>query len=143
MLSYRLHLLHKLTDLESQRAYAAEAQLSLADGRCLAAIGAFEPLSVNDLARRANLTKGQASRAAQWLVDQALVHKAASATDSRSVVLTLTRSGRAAWRRTMALIERRNEAIFGALSEAERDQLGSLLDRLIESAQATPGPTAG
>ena len=83
MLSYRLHLLHKLTDLESQRAYLSEARLTLADGRCLAAIGAFAPLSVNELAQRANLTKGQASRAAQWLVEQALVDKSASPSDSR------------------------------------------------------------
>ena len=74
-LSYRLHLLHKLTDLESQRTYLAESGLSLSDSRCLGAIGAFEPLSVNDLARRANLNKAQASRAAQSLVTQGLILK--------------------------------------------------------------------
>ncbi len=41
----------------------------------------FAPLSVNDLAQKANLNKGQASRAAQSLVEQGLVVKAASPTD--------------------------------------------------------------
>ncbi|WP_027477765.1 MarR family winged helix-turn-helix transcriptional regulator [Curvibacter gracilis] len=139
-LTYRLHLLHKLTDLESQRAYLAEAGLPLSDGRCLASIGAFEPLSVNDLAHRANLNKGQASRAAQSLVDQGLVLKQASPTDGRGVVLSLTEAGRSQWRRTMEVIERRNQAIFGALSESDQARLGELFDRLIEHArhQATP-----
>jgi DNA-binding IclR family transcriptional regulator len=48
---------------------------------CLSAVGAFAPLSVNDLAQQANLNKGQASRAAQALVDQGLVRKEASTTD--------------------------------------------------------------
>ena len=66
-LTYRMHLLHKLTDQESQRRYPLETGLSLSDGRCLSAIGAFEPLSVNALAQMANLNKAQASRAAQSL----------------------------------------------------------------------------
>ena len=59
-LTYRLHLLHKLTDVESQRAYVADAGLSMSDGHCLTAVGSFAPVSVNDLAQKANLTKGQA-----------------------------------------------------------------------------------
>ncbi|MDB5928571.1 MAG: transcriptional regulator, MarR family [Polaromonas sp.] len=136
-LTYRLHLLHKLTDLESQRAYVADAGLSMSDGRCLTAVGSFGPLSVNDLAQKANLTKGQASRAAQSLVDQKLVRKVASPTDGRGVVLSLTAQGDAAWRGAMQVVARRNEEIFGSLSQAEREQLGTLFDRLIGQAQAS------
>jgi DNA-binding MarR family transcriptional regulator len=135
-LSYRLHLLTKLTDRTSQRAYLALTGLSMSDGRCLAAIGRFEPLSVTDLAMRANLTKGQASRAAQALVDQALVRKQDSPDDARGVVLTLTPAGRRAWKRTMALVVSRNDEILGCLSPAERTQFGALLDRLIAHARA-------
>jgi len=139
-LTYRLHLLHKLTDLESQRAYVADAGLSMSDGRCLTAIGSFAPLSVNDLAQKANLNKGQASRAAQSLVDQGLVRKVASVTDGRGVVLTLTSEGDSAWRSAMQVVARRNQAIFGVLSDAEREQLSMLFDRLIDTAQASGTP---
>jgi DNA-binding MarR family transcriptional regulator len=135
-LTYRLHLLHKLTDVQSQRAYVADAGLSMSDGRCLATIGAFAPLSVNDLARQANLNKGQASRAAQSLVAQGLVRKADSASDGRGVVLTLTAAGRRSWARAMLVIEQRNESIFGSLSATEQTQLSRLFDRLIRQAQA-------
>ncbi len=134
-LTYRLHQVHKLTDQESQRRYPLEAGLSLADARCLVTVGAFEPLSVKDLALRANLDKGQASRAAQWLAAQGLVAKADHPGDGRGVVLTLTPAGRRTARRAMDFIARRNDEIFGCLSAAEQAQLGALLDRLVAHAQ--------
>ena len=142
-LTYRLHLLHKLTDMQSQRAYVAGAGLSMSDARCLTAVGSFAPLSVNDLATRANLNKGQASRAAQSLVDQALVRKVASPTDGRGVVLSLTPKGHAAWQRAMQVVGRRNQAIFGVLSAAERSQLSDFFDRLIAQARADGGAPEG
>ena len=134
-LTHRLHTLNKLSDRASQSAYLAGAGLPLGEGRCLAAVGAFAPLSISDLAGRANLNKGQASRAAQSLVDQGLVAKSSNAADARGVELTLTRKGRTAWRRVMAVVERRNEEIFGCLSVAEAAQLGDMLDRLVAHAR--------
>ena len=133
--THRLHMLYKLTDRVSQAAYVADAGLPLSEGRCLSAVGAFAPLSVNDLAQQANLNKGQASRAAQSLVDQGLVRKAASATDGRGVVLMLTAKGERAWRRVMDVIERRNGEIVGCLDSAERRQFDRLLDRLVDHAR--------
>ncbi len=137
-LTYRMHLLHKLTDQESQRRYPMQTGLSLSDGRCLSAIGAFEPLSINALAQKANLNKAQASRAAQALVDQGLVNKMDSATDGRGVELTLTPAGRKAWKLVMDLVDSRNQEIFGCLNAAEKRQLGDLFDRLIEHARRPP-----
>ncbi len=133
--THRLHTLSKLTDRVTQAAYESDAGIPFSEGRCLAAIGAFSPLSVNELAQRANLNKGQASRAAQSLVDQGLVIKAASATDGRGVVLTLSPSGSRTWQRVMAVIERRNAEIVACLDAAELRQLDGLLDRLIEHAR--------
>jgi DNA-binding MarR family transcriptional regulator len=67
-LSYRLHLVNKLTDKSSADAYAQEFGLPVGQARCLAAIGRFAPLSVVDLAAKSNLDKAQASRASQALV---------------------------------------------------------------------------
>lgn len=137
-LSWRLHRINKLSDKGSADAYAADFGLPVGEARCLAAIGSFAPLSVVDLAARANLDKGQASRAAQALVERGLVFKQASGTDGRGVVLTPTASGRRLWKKVMALIARRNEEIFGCLSAAEQRQLAGMLDRLIRQAQAMP-----
>jgi DNA-binding MarR family transcriptional regulator len=104
-------------------------------GRCRAAVGAFAPLSVKDVARQANLDKSPASRAVQALVDEGLVAKQASEVDGRGVVLTLTPKGRRVWQRVMALIERRNEQILACLSAAERRELDRLLERVLEHAR--------
>lgn len=138
-ITYRLHTLSKLNDRVTQAAYETEVGIQYSEGRCLAAIGAFSPLSVNELAQRANLNKGQASRAAQSLVDQALVRKAASATDGRGVVLTLTAKGEKAWERVMALIEARNAQIVSCLNGPEVQLFSELLDRLVAHARQAVG----
>ena len=137
--TFRLHTLAKLTDRVSQTAYLAEAGLPLGEGRCLSAIGSFRPLSVVDLAAAANLDKGQASRAAQSLVDQGLVRKQASPTDGRGVVLTLTAKGERVWQRVMDVVERRNAEITACLTSAERAQLDRLLDCLVAHAREVAG----
>ena len=134
-LSYRMHLVNKLTDKSSSDAYAQEFGLPVGPARCLAAIGRFEPVSVVDLAARSNLDKGQASRAAQDLVERGLVAKRPSDTDARGVVLSLTPRGRKLWTSVMDLIGERNAQIFGCLTAAERKDLGRMLDRLIDHAR--------
>ena len=134
-LTYRLHQLHKLTDADSQSAYPAQTGLSMSDGRCLSTVGAFEPLSVKELAEKANLNKGQASRAAQALVEQGLVCKADHPGDGRGVVLTLTASGRQVFKTAMRMIDQRNAEIFGCLTEQEQASLSAMLDRLVAHAR--------
>ncbi len=130
-LTYRLHLLHKVSDHESHQEYLQRLGLSLSEARCLATIGSFQPMSVMDLADKGNLNKGQASRAAQILVDRGWIEKKSNPDDGRGVTLSLTAQGKKLWRQTMALIEERNENIFACLSPAERNTLSALLDRLI------------
>jgi DNA-binding MarR family transcriptional regulator len=131
-LTYRLHLLHKVSDQLSHQAYVQDLKLSLSEGRCLATVGAFEPMSIMALADKGNLNKGQASRAAQGLVDRGLIAKTDDPLDGRGIQLTLTAKGRRLWQKTMDLIEQRNQAIFGCLSAQERQIFSQLLDRLVE-----------
>lgn len=134
-LTYRLHQVNKVTDRASTDAYARALGLAVGEARCLAAIGHFAPLSVNQLAARANLDKAQASRAAQALVERGWVRKEASPLDARGVVLQLSAEGRRWWSRVMRLIAQRNEEIFGCLTRREQEQLAGLLQRVVEHAQ--------
>ncbi|MEK8050961.1 MarR family winged helix-turn-helix transcriptional regulator [Ideonella sp. DXS22W] len=141
-LTYRLHMLAKLSDRASHDLYLRECGLPLGEARCLACIGSFPSLTVNDLAFQANLDKGQASRAAASLVAQGLARKEASPLDGRSVVLSLTPAGRVRWSQTMKLIDERNAAIFDCLTPDERVLLGQLFDRLLEHARRAPDDQA-
>lgn len=130
-LTYRMHWIAKLSDRVSAKAYLDEFGLSLSEGRCLAAVGQFAPLSVKDLARLANLDKANASRAADALIRRGFVAKTSSERDGRGVALSLTRAGRARWREVMRLIERRNAQIFGCLSVAEMKAFDRALDKIV------------
>jgi DNA-binding MarR family transcriptional regulator len=140
-ITHRLHTLGKLTDRATQQAYQDATGLALGEGRCLAAVGAFGPLSVNELAGYANLNKGQASRAAQAMVERGLVRKEAVPTDGRGVLLSLTPAGVKVWSRLQAVIARRNDEITACLSAAELRALSDLLDRLVSHAKS--GAQAG
>ena len=133
--THRLHALAKITDRATQQAYEEDVGIPISEGRCLAAIGAFHPLSVNDLAMRANLNKAQASRSTQALVEQGMVLKLASEVDGRGVVLSLTPKGQEQWEKVMGVIARRNAQIIAGLNDAEQAQLDLLLDRLIQHAR--------
>ena len=141
-LIYRLHQLHKLTDSDSQSAYPEHTGLSMSYGRCLTTIGTFEPFTVKELAVKANLNKGQASRAAQALVDQGLVFKADHPEDGRGVVLTLTPTGRKKFKSAMAVVAHRNLKIFGCLTEKEQTKLSAMFDRLISHARPNVAQTS-
>ena len=129
--TYRLHLLHKASDHESHKAYVDGVGLSMSEARCLATVGSFEPMSVMDLADKGNLNKGQASRAAQVLVDKGLIAKKDNPNDARGVALSLTPRGRKLWEPTMQLIHARNQQILGCLTSDEQATLSQWLDRLI------------
>lgn len=138
-LTYRLHVVARLSDRGSGAAYLDDCGISLSDGRCLAAIGSFAPLSVRDLARRANQDMAQASRSAKSLVGLGLVQKVASDRDGRGVVLTLTAAGRPVYRRVIKVIATRNDEIFASLDSRQRELLGGLLDQVATALRADDG----
>lgn len=129
--TYRLHQIAKLSDRASAEAYVEELGISLSEGRCLAAIGQYQPLSVQKLADSANLNKANASRAAEALAQRGLVHKESNQSDGRGVLLALSPEGRALWRKTMKLIAKRNAQIFDCLSDTELGQFDRMLDKLV------------
>lgn len=135
-LTYRLHVLNKMTDRVTDELYQRETRLSLSDCRCIAAIGHFVPLSINDLATHANLDKSQASRAAQKLVVRNIVSRTPRANDNRGVDLVLTKTGQTIYRQIIQIATQRNDDVFSCLSKEERELFSGLLDRLVTSAKA-------
>jgi DNA-binding MarR family transcriptional regulator len=149
VLSFRLLMLHKLSERNSGLEFEQALGLSPADGRALSTLGAFEPLSVVELANACSLNKSQASRAAQALVNQGLAHKADSPDDGRGVVLTLTEPGRHLYARTLQLVNQRSRSIFACLNTQEQAAFSAMLDRLIQHnrqrvpvCSGLPGPAA-
>ena len=135
-LTYRLHVLNKITDRVTDELYQRETGLSLSDCRCIAAIGHFVPLSINDLAAHANLDKSQASRAAQKLVNSNIASRTSRAHDNRGVDLVLTKVGQTIYEQIIQIATQRNDDVFSCLSKPERELFSSLLDRLVSNAKS-------
>jgi DNA-binding MarR family transcriptional regulator len=133
--TYRLNTLSRLNDVASQDLYLSEGGLSLPETRCLAAVGSFPELTVNQLSFEANLDKGQASRAAQSLCERGLLTKTLSTEDRRSVRLALTPEGRVLWKKVMALIDQRNRVMLECLTKEQQQQLLQMFDAMLAHAQ--------
>lgn len=140
--TYRLNTLNKINDLISQSVYLAKTGLTLAESRCLAAVGAFQKATINQLALEANLDKSHASRTAQSLVDRGWVEKVSSEADARSVVLSLTPAGRTLWKKVMQQVELRNQALLACLTPQEQAQLLDMFVRMEAHALSPSGDAA-
>ena len=130
-LTYRLHILNKLTERGSSERYQSKLGITLPEARLIAAVGSFGPFSVMELARHANLDKSQASRAADALMQRGLMRRDASEHDGRLVLVSLTAEGRALYRRVMPIARKLNSEFFSCLDERERNTLHQVLDKLI------------
>jgi DNA-binding MarR family transcriptional regulator len=133
-LTYRLHIVNKLSERVSSERFQAKLGITLPEARLIAAVGSFGPFSVMELARHANLDKSQASRAADALMRRGLMRRDASEDDGRLVLVSLTPEGRALYRRVMPIARKLNTDIFASLDERERNALDHILDKLIERA---------
>lgn len=130
-LTYRLHVLNKLSERGISERYQARLDVTLPEARIIAAVGSFGPFSVMDLARHANLDKSQASRAAEALIRRGLLARDSDPADGRVVLLSLTREGRALYRRVMPIARQWNMDLFDCLDNAERIALSKMLDKVI------------
>jgi DNA-binding MarR family transcriptional regulator len=135
-LTYRMHVLNKLSDRGIGERYQTKLGITLPEARVIASVGSFGPFSIMDLAKHANLDKSQASRAAEALIQRGLVARAQSPEDGRSVVISLTPEGRALFRKVMPIARKWNADLFACLDEAQAKALGQALDKVIAQALA-------
>ncbi|MGN6650325.1 MarR family winged helix-turn-helix transcriptional regulator [Trinickia sp.] len=133
-LIYRMHVLNKLSDRGIGERYQTKLGITLPEARVIASVGSFGPFSIMDLAKRANLDKSQASRAAEALIQSGLVERAPSAQDGRVVVISLTPEGRALYRKVMPIARKWNADLFRWLDDEEAQALGQALDKVIAHA---------
>ncbi|MFP3564163.1 MarR family winged helix-turn-helix transcriptional regulator [Paraburkholderia sp. SIMBA_030] len=136
LLTYRLHVLNKLTERGISERYQDKLGVTLPEARVIASVGSFGPFSIMELARHANLDKSQASRAAEALIKQGLVKREPSAEDGRVVLVSLTAEGRALYRKVMPMARRWNDDLFECLDEQEKLAFGHALDKIIRTMTA-------
>lgn len=136
LLSSRLHNLAGLSAASASLRVQRKFNLTLLEWRSIGMLGAYAPLSLKELARRAALDKSYASRTVSGLIERGLVASERSDTDARAVMLSLTKAGDALYRKVIVDANARNERLLSPLSPQQRKQLMEMLAMLTASARA-------
>jgi DNA-binding MarR family transcriptional regulator len=135
MMSSRLMVLANLLRRGAILRYKRMVGLSSVEFGLVASLGRRPPMSVARLAEAVGMDKGQISRALAGLVSRKLVSKTVNPSDSREVLVSLTRTGLAAHDAIVAGGLERNRHL---LEQMDRDEVALLLgqiDRLTRKAE--------
>jgi DNA-binding MarR family transcriptional regulator len=135
LLSFRLHVVANLLSRGAAMRYRREFDVSLWEWRTIALLGAYAPLSLNQLARSAGLDKSQMSRVVSGLIARRYVQRDADENDGRGVQLSLSKSGERVFAGLMRAAGERNDAFLGCLTEEERTCLERVLTKLGDQAR--------
>lgn len=136
LLSYRIHQVSSQMSRSAALQYRNSFDVSLGEWRALALLGAGAALSLNELARAADLDKAQMSRIVAGLDKRELIAREEGPTRGQTVRLTLTRRGQTLYRKLIEAAQKRNDAFLTCLTPQERKVLDSALVKLSTLARA-------
>ena len=129
-LPYRL----SVTTNRVSRAFAAQYEqefgISIPEWRAIAVLGAFAPLSSNEICQRTAMDKAKVSRAVASLLRRGLIAREAHATDQRLIQLTLSKSGRRIFEAVIPRARAIEAAVTKGLSKSDIAHLHRILDRI-------------
>jgi len=130
LFSYRLNRLAYVSSRIAAGLNESRYGVGPREWRIIALLGAAPDMSLNAVAREANIDKSQASRTVSELIERGLILRSADSQDGRGVSLDLTRAGRALYEEMFPAAIERNESMLSVLSETERETLERTLDKL-------------
>lgn len=135
LLTYRLHVVKKLTDKVIHDAFIECTGLSLSEARVILCVGSYGQLSVSELGQKSNLDRSQASRAADGMVRRGLLAKTSNESDARGVEIRLTEAGGEVYKRALSVSQQRNAAFLALLEPSQASALMRALEILTASLQ--------
>lgn len=112
--------------------------LKTTDLRILVILGAFQPISVNEVSRRTHVDKAWISRSLRGLLRQKLIKRTPHPSDSRSSQLSLTQKGEALLREIAPVAEEYQRQLLQGqrVRDVERmlDLLSARAEKMFEAA---------
>lgn len=102
------------------------------DLRILVILGAYQPISVNEVSRRTHIDKAWISRSLSGLLRRKLVTKAAHPYDSRASVLQLTKKGEALLREIAPVAEEYQRRLLQGQKARDVERMLDLLSNRAE-----------
>ncbi|MEP7006128.1 MAG: MarR family transcriptional regulator [Sphingomonas bacterium] len=115
-------------------AYRRGFGLSMVEWRIVTQLGVNSPLSLNDLAERIVLDRGQLSRTVKQMVGRGLL-VSRRRPGGPAIMITLSGEGQGLYRRLVALATERNAFLVAGISEADLACASAVIAAVKEKAQ--------
>lgn len=129
-LPYRLSVTTNRVSRTFAAQYEQEFGISIPEWRAIAVLGAFAPLSSNQICERTAMDKAKVSRAVASLLKRGLIAREAHATDQRLIQLTLSKAGRKIYDAIVPRARTIEAEVTRGLSKSDVTQLHRVLDRI-------------
>jgi len=129
LLTFRLHMVARLSESICEDFYRSKLDLTLTQSRVIGIVGR-RPVLFKAMVREANLEKGYASRVVASLVERDIIAKESNQSDSRSLMLRLTKYGRSIHRDLYDATVQLNERLEGPFTDQEINDFQNFLTRL-------------
>jgi len=114
--------------------YGSKYGLRPSSWKAMAAIGRYGPMSAKEVCAHTTVEPDKVTRAVDRLVEMGYVNRKQDAVDRRRVALSLSLSGRAAYKEIERITRLVELALLEGLSRQERDGLHAALGKLEERA---------
>ncbi|WP_226660969.1 MarR family winged helix-turn-helix transcriptional regulator [Microbulbifer aggregans] len=134
-LPYRLSVLSNRVSNAIAQAYGERFDLTIPAWRVMAILGRFPNLSAADLVEQTAMDKVAISRAVSILLRNDYITRSEDLSDRRRQVLNLSELGRDVYERIVPLAQQYENDLMGSLSDDERRQLDSIIEKLMSRAQ--------
>ena len=132
LVSFRFWKIANGLSLPTSRIYSARFGLSLLDWRVLSTLEHHAPISVNEIAAKIDADKGNVSRSIAALTKKRLVHRKPSESDGRKVNLLISTKGSELFGQINPLARGRESQLLSALTALEREQLETIMQKLLD-----------
>ncbi len=142
-LPYRLSVLANTVSKDIARLYAERFGITIPEWRVLAVLGRFGPATSAEICGRTAMDKVQVSRAIARLEEARHVSRSTDPNDRRRASIAMTAAGRRVYREIVPLAQSREALLLDGFSQADREQLDGLLERLRARADELAEPDEG
>jgi DNA-binding MarR family transcriptional regulator len=133
-LTFRLSRLTQSLNAQATEVLEREGPIGLTDWRVLAMIAGGGATSARDIVTQTGFDAAQVSRALRHLEDAGLVLTVRDSADRRMRPVRLTARGEALHARLVPIMQRRQDALLGALNPEERVAIFGIIDKLQNAA---------
>ena len=135
-LPYRLSVLSNRISRAIAARYAKTFDLTIPEWRIIAVLGRRPGLTAKEVAEATEMDKVAVSRAVARLVTAKRVAARADRDDARRQILSLTSQGESVHARIAPIALASEQRLLAALNANDRQQLDSLIDRLLAAARS-------